>query len=158
MHRDLFRCRKAESFQNVKSRKFKAGLIPGHLIIKSMKSRITSLYLFLVFAFTQCYYDKEGILYPDSNTCTPSANPSFTNDVMPILEARCNNCHSGSFPSGNIKLDTYNDVMIRVTDGSLMGSIRQTGGFSPMPKNASKLPACDIQKIADWIAAGSLNN
>ena len=122
-----------------------------------MKFRLTSLYLFLLFVFTQCYFDKEGILYPDLN-CKPSVNPSFSKDIMPILNARCNNCHSGSFPSGNIKLETYDDVMKRVSNGSLMGSIRQTGGFSPMPKNSSKLSACDIQKIADWIAMGSLNN
>lgn len=115
-------------------------------------------FLILMMFLTQCYYDQEGTLYPGSSTCTPSATPSFNTDVLPILNARCNSCHSGSFASANIRLDTYNDVMIYVADGSLMGSIRHTSGYSPMPKNSSKLSACDILKISDWIAAGSLNN
>ncbi len=126
------------------------------LIGSSMKRSIP--FVLLMIFLNQCYYDKEGILYPGSSTCTPSTTPSFSADVLPILNARCNNCHSGSFPSANIKLDTYDNVLIYVANGSLMGSIRHTSGYSPMPKNSSKLSACDILKIADWIAAGSLNN
>lgn len=132
--------------------------MPGRLIINAMKKKFILLLCFVALFNTRCYYDQEGILYPDSYNCTPSANPSYATDVTTILSTRCNSCHSGSFPSGNIKLDTYNEVMKYVTDGSLIGSIRHTAGFSPMPKNSSKLSLCDIQKIADWIAAGSPNN
>lgn len=112
----------------------------------------------LVALLGSCYYDHEGILYPETANCTAVATPLFAADVMPILDGRCNNCHAGSFASANIRLDNYQDVVTYVNDGSLMGSIRHAGSFSPMPKNSSKLSACEIDKIQNWINAGSLNN
>jgi len=107
-------------------------------------------------ALAQCYYDQEGILYPD--TCNPTSTPTFRTDVLPLLQARCNNCHSGSFASANVSLETHTQVVARVQDGSLLGTITHAGGFSPMPKNSTRLSACDIQKIQAWVEAGSLNN
>jgi hypothetical protein len=48
--------------------------------------------------------------------------------------------------------------MKSVNNGKLMGSITWASGFSPMPKNASKMPDCEIQKIQKWIDQGALNN
>jgi hypothetical protein len=115
------------------------------------------LFLFIVFV-TGCYYDNEEDLYGVVN-CAPNPNASFTVDVLPILDVKCNNCHSGSSPSAGIRLDTYTEVMKSVNNGKLMGSINQTSSeFSAMPKNGSKLPPCQIQVIQDWIDAGALNN
>lgn len=105
-----------------------------------------------------CYYDKEGILYPGTANCVLSASPSFNEEILPILDGRCNNCHSGNSPSANIRLDNYADVLIYANNGSLMGSINHAGGYSPMPKNSGKMPNCEIQKIQNWISAGKLNN
>lgn len=105
-----------------------------------------------------CYYDHEEILYPESANCIPVPNPSFNTDVVPILNARCNNCHSGKYPSAGIKLDTHSSVMISVSNGSLIGSIKHQDGFSAMPKNNSILSLCEIKKIEDWINAGSPQN
>lgn len=107
---------------------------------------------------TSCYYDKEGILYPETANCIPQASPSFQTDIKPILDARCNNCHAGTSPSAGIKLDSHANVLPYVADGSLLGSIKNMGSFSPMPKNSGKLSACEIQKIENWIKAGSINN
>ena len=121
-----------------------------------MKTLLTSA--FLIGILTQCYYDHEGILYPGSENCTPSATPSFSVDVLPVLEARCNSCHSGSFPSAGIRLDAYVPVQAYVSDGSLIGSIRHSSGFSPMPKSASKMSSCEIEKIQNWINDGAPDN
>ncbi|MBL7857276.1 MAG: hypothetical protein JNM57_06275 [Cyclobacteriaceae bacterium] len=104
-----------------------------------------------------CYYDQEGILYPEGN-CTAPLSPSFNTDILPLLNTRCNNCHSGAYASANIKLDSYAEVIKYVNNGSLMGSINHTGEYSPMPKNSGKMPSCEIQKIQNWITSGSLNN
>ena len=117
---------------------------------------LTLILILLLMGLTQCYYDQEGILYPES--CTPSETPSYSIDVAPIMAARCNSCHSGSFPSGNIKVDSYSSIVVSVENGSLLGSIKHSGSFSPMPKNGSKLSNCEIQKIQAWIDAGALNN
>jgi hypothetical protein len=107
--------------------------------------------------FSGCYYDTEAVLYPGSS-CKPVSNPSLVTDVMPILNSRCNNCHSGTSPSAGIKLDSYIEVMKSVNNNSLMGSINHESSFSPMPKNAGKMNSCEIQKIQDWITQGTLNN
>lgn len=122
-----------------------------------MKTLNTIITVFVIAAVTSCYYDNEALLYPGS-ACTPVASPSFTADVMPVLNMRCNNCHSGSSPSAGIKLDSYTEVLKSVDNGSLMGSINHESGFSPMPKNTAKMNSCEIQKIQDWITQGKLNN
>lgn len=105
-----------------------------------------------------CYYDKEGILYPETANCNAQDSSFYASDVKPILDGRCNNCHGGSSPSAGIRLDAYNQIILHVTNGSLLGSIKHTGSFSPMPKNSGKLSFCEIQKIENWIKAGALNN
>lgn len=104
-----------------------------------------------------CYYDSEQALYGIA-TCDTTVVGTFQADVLPLLNARCNTCHAGSSPSGDISLDTYTHVMNYVTDGSLLGSVKHSSGYSSMPKNGSKLSACDIQKIQSWIDAGAANN
>jgi len=116
------------------------------------------LMTFFAILFSGCYYDKAEILYPGSTTCVPVTNPTFNANVLPLLNTNCNNCHAGTSPSGGIKLDTYTEVSKYVKSGSLMGSINNAAGFSPMPKGANKMPACQINQIQDWITAGALNN
>jgi hypothetical protein len=115
------------------------------------------IFVFLPFLAMGCYYDNETTLYPESK-CTPPTTSTFSDMVLPLLNNRCNNCHGGSTPSGGIGLDTYTEVMKYVNDGSLLGSVNFNSGFSPMPKNSSKMSACDIQKIQVWIDSGAPNN
>ncbi len=116
------------------------------------------LFLLVMMVLTGCYYDNEATLYPGSNTCTSVANPSFSADIMPLLNMKCNNCHSGSTPSASIRLDNYTEVVKHVNNKSLMGSINHASGYSAMPKGGYKMPSCEIQKIQDWISNGILNN
>ncbi len=114
------------------------------------------MFLFILFS-TGCYYDTVENLYGNA-VCTPVVDPAFSIDVLPTLNNRCNNCHSGISPSGGIKLDAYAEVIKYVNNGKLMGSIKQTSGFSAMPKNAGKLSVCQIQVMQAWIDAGAVNN
>lgn len=119
---------------------------------------ITKVFLaLLVLSLTSCYYDHEAVLY-ENVPCEIPVNPSFTADVLPLLNARCNNCHAGTSPSAGIKLNSYAEVIKYVNDGTLMGSINHSSGFSAMPKNGSKMSACDIKKIQGWIDSGIPNN
>lgn len=108
--------------------------------------------------FASCYYDSEEVLYPEGGQCNATGKETFSQDVLPLLNARCNNCHGGSAASAGIRLDSYSAVMRSVNNGSLMGSITHSSGFSPMPKNAGKMPACDIRKIQNWIDSASPDN
>jgi len=105
---------------------------------------------------TGCYYDKEEILYPQ--TVCDTTNVTYSSSVVPILLSNCTVCHGGNTPSAGIKLDTYADVKIQVTNGRLWGAVSQAISFSPMPKNAAKMSTCNLTKIKKWIDAGAPNN
>jgi hypothetical protein len=120
--------------------------------------RIILISFAIILTTGSCYYDKEEVLYPGSANCTVPATPGFNADIMPILNSRCNSCHSGVAPSAGISLANYTEVKKSVNNGSLIGSITWASGFSPMPKNSGKMPSCEIQKIQTWIDQGALNN
>jgi cytochrome c5 len=86
-----------------------------------------------------------------------TANITYSASIQPILKTSCIGCHSGSQPSGNISLSTYNDVSVQVQNGKLLGSVTATPGFVAMPQ-AGKLSACDINAIKIWIQHGAPNN
>ena len=112
-------------------------------------------YLSLMF-LTACYYDKEEVLYPDSICDT--ADVRYSTTIQPVLSSNCISCHGGSTPSAGIKLDTYEGVAIQAANGRLWGAVSHASSFSPMPKNANKLSACNLAKIRKWLDAGHPNN
>ncbi|MEO7444152.1 MAG: hypothetical protein ABIT96_03800, partial [Ferruginibacter sp.] len=67
-------------------------------------------------------------------------------------------CHSGGTPSGGIDLSNYTIVKALALNGRLYGAVTHAPGYSPMPKNASKLSACNLSQIRKWIDAGAPNN
>lgn len=118
---------------------------------------VTILLCFL--SFSSCYYDNEEYLYGKIPCDVTGVTYSVT--LVPILSTHCYSCHStaaGNASGGGIILDSYKTILPYVTNGKLMGSINHAGGYSPMPKSATKLNACDIQKIQAWVTAGAPNN
>jgi hypothetical protein len=114
----------------------------------------------ILFLISSCYYDSEEYLYPQiSNTCDTS-NYTYTGAVKPLLQNSCYSCHSNSTSgSGNgIKLENYTDVKLKADDGSLLGSISHSQGYSAMPLNAPKLEDCKIVVVQKWIDSGAPNN
>ncbi len=105
-----------------------------------------------------CYYDIEEELYPSVTDSCDTANVTFSATVVPILEQQCYNCHSISSNTSGILLEGYDNVIVRVNDGSLEGSINYVSGFSPMPSGAPKLTDCNLAKISKWIDDGALDN
>lgn len=120
----------------------------GHLIIKLMLAGLV--------LFSACYYDAEEKLYPVSECVT--TNISYDANVATILQANCYVCHSSAVNSGNVTLDNYNAVKTQAISGKLLGTIKHSSGYIPMPQNASKLNSCDISKIEQWINDGARNN
>lgn len=85
-------------------------------------------------------------------------NVTYSGSIAPILQSKCNGCHSGGNPSGGINLTTWANVSAQANSGKLTGSINHLSGFSPMPKGSPQLPNCEIRKIELWVAQGSPNN
>ena len=114
--------------------------------------------IFLVLCFSGCYYDKANLVYPVSTACD-TTNTTYSGTVSNILSTNCYSCHSGSASAGGgIKLDSYTNLKIYITNGQLLSSINQTGAVPSMPLNSGKLSSCDINKITAWINGGSVNN
>lgn len=116
-----------------------------------------SLCVFLIMSalVTSCTYNSEEDLYPEE----PMEDPiSYTSDVLPILETNCYGCHDAVAMNAGINLEGYDNTVIRVEDGSLLGSIQHDAEWVAMPLAASKLSETQINKVAKWIEEGYPNN
>jgi uncharacterized membrane protein len=91
------------------------------------------------------------------NMCD-SSSFTFSTAIKNIISTKCQGCHSGTSAGGGIDLTAYTGVKAQVTNGKLWGSINFHTGYSPMPKNGSKLSDCELAQIRKWIDAGALNN
>lgn len=118
--------------------------------------RITKYVIVLGILFSGCYYDSEDELYGTVECDTD--NMSLANDILPILEKDCYQCHSIEANFGNVTLEGFDNLSKYVDDGSLVGVISHEGGYSPMPKGGAKLLDCEIAKIESWIQLGAQNN
>jgi hypothetical protein len=127
------------------------------------KQKAFRLLLYLsIFSFSvltiSCYYDHEEDLYKYTNVLCDTTNVTYSQSISKILSSNCNTCHSQSTLSGGVATDNYAAVKTISLNNKLWGTVSQTNGFSPMPKNSSKLSDCDLAKIKKWIDAGSPNN
>lgn len=107
---------------------------------------------------TGCYYDNEEDLYPASNNTCDTTNVSYNTTVVPVLQNNCYVCHDAATKSGNIALDTYDDLKRIVDNGKFWGTINHESGFVAMPQNGNKLSDCTLSKIHAWINTGAPNN
>ena len=116
----------------------------------------------LLIGLSSCYYDNAEDLYPTLTNvaCATPQQISFQAEVLPLMNAQCNGsgCHNSVDRAAQIVLDTYTDLLVSANDGSLIGSMRHSPGFIPMPEGAAKLDECSIQLVAEWINQGALNN
>jgi hypothetical protein len=92
------------------------------------------------------------------SACDTTTTVTYNGVVKALLNAKCTGCHGGSAPQAAIDLGNYNGVKSKVNDGRLWGAVNHHAGFSPMPKNGSKLSDCELAELRKWINAGSLNN
>lgn len=87
--------------------------------------------------------------------CDP-ANFQFSTFVQPLIQAKCQGCHSGNNPQGGIKLTSYAEIKTVALNGKLYSSLTRTSNW--MPKGGSKLDDCNLQKIQAWVDAGAPQN
>ncbi|SEQ56981.1 hypothetical protein [Neolewinella agarilytica] len=114
------------------------------------------LLLCLILPLVGCYYDSEELLYGTTECATE--NVTYSADVLPLIVDNCYGCHDASSNFGGVTLEGYDRLRTYVDNGELLGAIRHTPGFSPMPKNEPQLVECNIEKIAAWVAAGAPND
>ena len=64
-----------------------------------MRKVLSIVFLFLIFLFSACYYDKAQLVYPAVTACD-TASVKFSTTLIPILNASCNSCHGGNAAAG----------------------------------------------------------
>lgn len=95
----------------------------------------------------------------------PAITISFVNDIQPLLNSRCINCHGGDRVEEGLNMKTYADLMAGSDNGivivpsdadnSLLAEMLLT---NKMPKRGPKLTPPQVQLIVDWINQGALDN
>ncbi len=96
-----------------------------------------------------------------NNSCVGACDTAvftYSGAIKNTMTGKCVGCHNPNSLGGNIDLSTYNGVKAVAVNGKLYGSVAQTAGYSPMPKNSPKLSDCEIKQIQKWVNAGSPNN
>jgi mono/diheme cytochrome c family protein len=93
------------------------------------------------------------------------ATVSFANDVQPIIESRCINCHGGERVEKGLNLSSYADLMAGSENGPVVvpgdpanSKLVELVDNQKMPKRGPNLTPPQVQIISDWVAAGALNN
>lgn len=87
--------------------------------------------------------------------CDPS-DAKFSTFVQPLIQAKCQGCHSGNNPQGGIKLASYAEIKVVALNGKLYNSLTRASNW--MPRGGAKLDDCNVQKIQAWVSAGAPQN
>lgn len=102
---------------------------------------------------------------PGQAAASASGEISFSNDILPILESRCINCHGGQRTSEGLDLKTYQSLMAGSQNGSVVtpgdaanSSFVTLAAEGKMPKRGPKLTPAEVQMLTDWVNAGAPNN
>ncbi|HRH37415.1 MAG TPA: hypothetical protein PK760_03670 [Flavobacteriales bacterium] len=111
----------------------------------------------VMMATSGCYYDNEEYLYP--NTFCDTVGVTYQSQIAAIIQTNCatnSQCHvAGGDGTGDFT--NMSDLQTAALDGSLIGSVDQTGTNSAMPPGG-KLPSCTITKLKIWVARGAQTN
>ena len=109
-----------------------------------------------IFLIGNCYYDVEEELYPNPDCQT--ADVSYSQDVLPIIQNNCYSCHNAVSRNGNVVLEGYSNLKSYANSGALLGVIKHQDGYPAMPQNQPQLVECQIAKIEQWITDGAPDN
>jgi hypothetical protein len=93
------------------------------------------------------------------------ATVSFANDVLPIIQSRCVNCHGGNEIEEGLMLTSHADIMAGSDNGAVVvpgdavnSLLVELVATQKMPKRGPKLTPPQVQVITDWVNQGALDN
>jgi hypothetical protein len=100
-------------------------------------------------------------------TAAESAPVDFGRDVLPILKARCFECHDGRQHKSNLRLDVRDQALRGGKSGrpaivrgdsansELIRRVSGTADGKAMPPDGERLSAAQIKLLRDWIDGGA---
>ena len=102
---------------------------------------------------------------PTTEPVAPAGSVSFANDILPILQSRCLNCHGGDRVEEGLIVKSYTDIMAGSDNGPVLIPGDANGSLfvelvvnKEMPKRGPKLTPPQVQLIVDWVNQGALDN
>ena len=102
---------------------------------------------------------------PTLEPASATTGISFANEIMPIIQSRCINCHGGQRLEEGLSMRSYADLMAGSDNGPVINAGDADGSLlaemliqNKMPKKGPKLTPPQVQLIIDWINQGALNN
>jgi hypothetical protein len=107
------------------------------------------LFVFLGLAMSSCSKDNTG-KYALNTDCTDSV--SYSQDIVPILENKCNGCHNSG--AGGYSFTDHTETAANAS--AILNSLYGTTQL--MPLGGPALPDSLIKKVQCWINQGKLNN
>jgi mono/diheme cytochrome c family protein len=151
---------------------FIVGLLSAYGAQVAQKAAATSQPAAAVIVPTQTLIMIPAFTNTAEPTEAPTAEPaaqvsavSFANDVFPILQSRCINCHGGNRTEEGLSLKTYAEIMKGSQNGLVISAgdannslLAELISDQKMPKRGPKLTPPQIQLIIDWINQGALDN
>lgn len=97
-----------------------------------------------------------------NNSCATAGcdtlNVTYSGTIVPLIQQRCQGCHSGATPQGGLNLGSWSVLNALANDGRLAASVDHAPGAIPMPPSGPKLPDCNIRQFMIWTQAGAPNN
>ena len=91
-------------------------------------------------------------------TGTLAAQPGYFRDIRPILQKQCQGCHQPANKMSDLDVTTFDAFKKGGKRGTAIATVVKylTGETQPrMPLGSPELPAADIAKFREWIAAGA---
>ena len=102
---------------------------------------------------------------PATQPAAEGATVSFANDVLPIIESRCVNCHGGDRTQEGLDLKTHAALMAGSDNGPVVAPgdaanslLVELVANQKMPKRGPKLTPPQVQLITEWVNQGALDN
>lgn len=97
-----------------------------------------------------------------NNSCATvgcdTLNVTYSGTIVPLVQQRCQGCHSGATPQGGLNLTSWSVLNALANDGRLAASVDHAPGAIPMPPSGPRLPDCNVRQFMIWIDAGAPNN
>lgn len=81
--------------------------------------------------------------------CDPS-EVNYEQSILPLMQEYCIGCHNSNNPAGGYDYTDYDVLLASVANGSLIGSLESTEGFSPMPPGTT-METCAVDQLKAWI-------
>lgn len=91
-------------------------------------------------------------------TVCDTLNVTYSGTIMPLIQQRCQGCHSGATPQGGLDFTSWAALNSVANDGRLALAIQHDPTGIAMPPSGPMLSDCRIRQFLIWIDTGAPNN